>query len=545
MSKNKKMSRSTRTSRSTSKSNSSPASKVDTSSSLGDQQAPRRISREPLAAESELSRPNYVLVSTVDKFKILNSKEKTLAIIGLIAGVIVFAIALGSFIHHIIEGRDQTFGIPKRPASPEHIDRETWTFGTDGPAITAVFARSPRETILCTVSVHFSESSLLPEDDLCHIIFYESFYVKNSPSAWNDAGLDHFFDLMSRMNLTSTGASFSLADGQLFAEDRSNVLYGGIDNLRSLGVQHFGLLKVYEDYVTDSSKFAQCLKILKRIVTHIQRAARQDGGCPPVVYTVLGVRLTQDIHRLKVGKFNTVFRPTFFIAITHLSVPYTDTAESLVYPMSMISTPGNITRNSAQKNAYPDLSSINKAVDDLDWMRNNSKSDMSFYISLSMRARYYTLDAASGVTFDLFGPSKKSTNGEYKEDIDPKHVCCEEYGYYYRYNSTVGAEYTFSPQENRTLVFDSERGVNEKFCAALDRRKNLKVSVAVYDIDFDQADVACPNLYMGRGPFRRVKVLKVLSRQHPLDIYWIESKALKVCRTIRYTEVRDPCCPGS
>ncbi|KAL3247404.1 hypothetical protein MRX96_057068 [Rhipicephalus microplus] len=318
-------------------------------------------------------------------------------------------------------------------------------------------------------------------------------------------------------------------DGQLFAEDRSNVLYRGIDNLRSLGVQHFGLLKVYEDYVTDSSKFAQCLKILKRIVTHIQRAARQDRGCPPVVYTVLGVRLTQDIHRLKVGKFNTVFRPTFFIAITHLSVPYTDTAESLVYPMSMISTPGNITRNSAQKNAYPDLSSINKAVDDLDWMRNNSKSDMSFYISLSMRARYYTLDTASGVTFDLFGPSKKSTNGEYKEDIDPKHVrfAARSMEYYYRYNSTVGAEYTFSPQENRTLVFDSERGVNEKFCAALDRRKNLKVSVAVYDIDFDQADVACPNLYMGRGPFRRVKVLKVLSRQHPLDIYWIESKALK------------------
>ncbi|KAL1468355.1 hypothetical protein MTO96_005456 [Rhipicephalus appendiculatus] len=91
--------------------------------------------------------------------------------------------------------------------------------------------------------------------------------------------------------------------GQLFADDNSNVLYGGINNLRSLGVQHFGLLNVHGDYVTNGPKFAHCLKILKRIVTHIERGDIQDGGCPSVVYTVLGVHYTQDYRRLKVEKF--------------------------------------------------------------------------------------------------------------------------------------------------------------------------------------------------------------------------------------------------
>ncbi|KAL3184013.1 hypothetical protein MRX96_006326 [Rhipicephalus microplus] len=93
-------------------------------------------------------------------------------------------------------------------------------------------------------------------------------------------------------------------------------------------------------------------------------------------------------------------------------------------------------------------------------------------------------------------------------------VCAEEYGKYYSYNTTVGAEYTFDPQENRVLVFDSERGVKEKVCAALVNNSSLMLSLAAYDIDYDQDFEACPNLFIGRGAFRRVKALHFPERLH-------------------------------
>nr|XP_054923610.1 uncharacterized protein LOC129383254 [Dermacentor andersoni] len=83
------------------------------------------------------------------------------------------------------------------------VTETTETYGyTEKPK----YVRGP---LLCTVSVHFTETSLLPEDGDCEIIFYESFYVKNRPSDWQDSGLDHFLKLGRTMYQTSVGASFS------------------------------------------------------------------------------------------------------------------------------------------------------------------------------------------------------------------------------------------------------------------------------------------------------------------------------------------------
>ncbi|KAL1479488.1 hypothetical protein MTO96_051800, partial [Rhipicephalus appendiculatus] len=74
-------------------------------------------------------------------------------------------------------------------------------------------------------------------------------------------------------------------------------------------------------------------------------------------------------------------------------------------------------------------------------------------------------------------------------------VCSDEYGNYYSYNSTVGAEYTFDPQEDRILVFDSEKGLKEKVCAAFINHSSLGISLAAYDVDYDREFEACPNLF--------------------------------------------------
>ncbi|KAH7943132.1 hypothetical protein HPB52_005689 [Rhipicephalus sanguineus] len=119
-----------------------------------------------------------------------------------------------------------------------------------------------------------------------------------------------------------------------------------------------------------------------------------------------------------------------------------------------------------------------------------------------------------------------------------------QYGKYYRYNADAGAEYSFDPKENRILVFDSEKGIKQKVCAALIEHAGLRFSMAAYDIDFDQEDAPCRSLFIGRGSYRRVKALRFMSSYTPY-IYDDLGYSHEQCMKQVYAEVQNPCCPDS
>ncbi|KAH6942412.1 hypothetical protein HPB50_004651 [Hyalomma asiaticum] len=123
-------------------------------------------------------------------------------------------------------------------------------------------SRWPRSPLICTVSVNFTKVSSLPRDGLCDFIFYESFYLKNKPIGWADAGLDHFLTLAKNLHTTGVGASFSPSEDTLFADALNGSLITAVDNLRRLGVSHFGMLSLYGQY-TAPDKVFQCLTILQ------------------------------------------------------------------------------------------------------------------------------------------------------------------------------------------------------------------------------------------------------------------------------------------
>ncbi|KAL1485563.1 hypothetical protein MTO96_031845 [Rhipicephalus appendiculatus] len=106
-----------------------------------------------------------------------------------------------------------------------------------------------------------------------------------------------------------------------------------------------------------------------------------------------------------------------------------------------------------------------------------------------------------------------------------RQVCSEESGNYYTHNTTVGAEYTFDPQDDRILVFDSEKGMKEKVCTALIKHSSLTFSLAAYDVDYDQEFDGCSNLFIGRGSFRRLKALPFMSGYTPKFDYWRDPMA--------------------
>ncbi|KAL3184014.1 hypothetical protein MRX96_006326 [Rhipicephalus microplus] len=356
------------------------------------------------------------------------------------------------------------------------------TYTTDTPKVPTRSPLGQRGLFICTVSVNFKESSLLPADGLCDIIFYESFYVKNKPLEWNDTGLDHFFELARSMQHTSIGASYSPESGELSADVNHGLLHDGLDKLLAMGVKHFGMLDLVGHSDFDGTRLSE------------------------------GPDRSEDYTFLPLNFFKTL-RLTHFIAVTHLTYPLSYYSSGWVQPMSMMTHPAN--------RSYLFLLSIVRNLDCLRYLKKHA--NVFLYISFSMRGHYFTVNDASrkdtagpegGAQYCLFQPIEKPDDYAYQGDLPPKQVCAEEYGKYYSYNTTVGAEYTFDPQENRVLVFDSERGVKEKVCAALVNNSSLMLSLAAYDIDYDQDFEACPNLFIGRGAFRRVKALHFPERLH-------------------------------
>ncbi|KAL1485766.1 hypothetical protein MTO96_031756 [Rhipicephalus appendiculatus] len=285
-----------------------------------------------------------------------------------------------------------------------------------------------RGPFLCTVSVNFTESSLLPEDGLCDIIFYESFYVKNKPLKWNDTGLDHFFELVRSMQHTSIGASFSQTSGELSADDSSGRLYDGLDKLRTMGVKHFGMLNLFGYWTVSDMTFPETLEILRRIVEY-------GNDDYPDGYAVLGLLLLSDYTDQSVKYLRPSLGLRHFIAITHLSYPTGYGWYGSVLPMSMMTSTEHLRR------------------------------------------------------------------------------------------------------------FHDYRFLRSIVCTALITHSSLGISLAAYDVDYDQEFEACPNLFIGRGSFRRVKALRFMSGYTPEFHDWLDPQ--QECVTKTYTDVGNPCCPGS
>ncbi|XP_077489192.1 uncharacterized protein LOC144100015 isoform X2 [Amblyomma americanum] len=207
----------------------------------------------------------------------------------------------------------------------DYTEEETTTPETTIPTTTANPHPLKSGTLVCTVSVKFGINSILPEHRLCDFIFYESFYLKNSPLSWNDTGLDYFLTLCLSMHITQIGASFSIVNGKLFLDAITGALRQGIDNLIDRGFLHFGLLNLYGAYSTKHT-LTQCLKILKEIAEF-----RTYKTYP---HTFIGVQFEDSNAETLPEELETVFKPSMYIAITHVSHP--DFPQCRTLPMTML-----------------------------------------------------------------------------------------------------------------------------------------------------------------------------------------------------------------
>ncbi|XP_054923754.1 uncharacterized protein [Dermacentor andersoni] len=182
--------------------------------------------------------------------------------------------------------------VPTTPKAtpPEEYYEDIETTGGDYDYFTPSVkhsARPVRIPLLCTVSVKITGATALPDDGLCDVIFYDSFYVKNDPHGWQDAGLDYLLDSGKRMMNTGIGVSFSPVNGKLFTDAFAPAFLPTVDKFLRNGVYSFGMLNVHDKYTT-AKDLATCLQILQLIKQRVGRAENNEADFPPA-YTVLGV----------------------------------------------------------------------------------------------------------------------------------------------------------------------------------------------------------------------------------------------------------------
>ncbi|XP_065301701.1 uncharacterized protein [Dermacentor albipictus] len=383
---------------------------------------------------------------------------------------------------------------------PEEYYEDIETTGGDYDPFTPSVKHSARPVpLLCTVSVKITGATTLPDDGLCDVIFYDSFYVKNEPHGWQDAGLDYLLDSGKRMMNTGIGVSFSPVNGKLFTDAFAPAFLPTIDKLLRRSVYSFGILNVHDKY-TAAKDLDTCLQILQLIKQRVGRAENNEADFPPA-YTVLGVYFDLPYRYQNMKQLRRFSVPSFFISITHPSYYNTNDPDCRILPNSMQKFPRSPSR-SAIKYAI----TITEAVNHVKWtMRYKNYTEMA--ISFSMRGTVYLL----GLSSALFTPC---TNVFRHYDTAPNRLCNTKHASNYFYDSEMFADYTFyvdRPPKSTMMTFDSEVAIKSKLCWTAATFPNLPILAAAYDVDYDASDEGCPALHLGKGAYRRLRLLKALN----------------------------------
>ncbi|XP_070379274.1 uncharacterized protein [Dermacentor albipictus] len=364
----------------------------------------------------------------------------------------------------------------------------------------------PRSPLICTVSVKFTNVSSIPGDGLCDFIFYESFYLKNNPTGWSDSGLDHFLRLSQNMRRTDVGASFSPVGDRLFSDAVSGDLNAAVDNLRSRGVSHYGMLSLYRRYIS-SPKFLECLKILQDIREHVNSQVPPDLPTP-VLYTVVGALFDEPLLYQNIDRSNGITEPSFYVALTH--VPYADRKrrDCRILPMTMLDFPADPPRRKLKYGI-----SIKEAMSNLKWTESHKWDFTWMAISFSMRGHLYAASNTSGGknADHLFRPCKDFTGPRVMYNVKPQMRCPSSGRWTYRFRDDVLGEYSYDTVGGLTMVFDSEISMKRKICEAKAGYPDVPFSIAAYDVEYDSDPAGCPTMQIGLGAFRRLKALRRLN----------------------------------
>ncbi|KAL3246681.1 hypothetical protein MRX96_057547 [Rhipicephalus microplus] len=311
----------------------------------------------------------------------------------------------------------------------------------------------PMYTFVCTVSEPVRNALRVPlPDGVCDFIFFDSLY-KNG----------------------------------------KNRLLGGLGALE-LGAQDF------IGQVQETQKQIRLFICARALYLHLKPRTTTTSS-----YYVVGLSMDNPASSQVLNLMKTVFAPSMFIAISHLSYPVRKFSDCRIFPVAMDALPPNLVRGR-------DYSYGHTVNESLAVLREVEKLNLSIplAISFSLKGVYYVPRLAQPVLtqdhqYELFQPCQDHEMPYYE---DPKGLCGKK-------NWAAPANLPLiasNLEEKRALTYLPDATIVTLACDGKQFNLKLNFTLAAYDVDFDYNR---PCTELGFDPFSsqfsRVKVAKVVS----------------------------------
>ncbi|KAL3236869.1 hypothetical protein MRX96_022124 [Rhipicephalus microplus] len=310
--------------------------------------------------------------------------------------------------------------------------------------------------LVCTVSTIYSANNLLPRDGLCGYLFYDSLYKggANSLAGTLSRDVDAFADRAKHNTFTEFGMSFAIDNANLLAEYTTQAFQRGLDALVQKQVIHYGVLDLHLQMTTNDT-VAQALTILKRVNDHIATTA---GTRTRQSLMAMGISLDDSARRTYIVRLmKTIFKPHLFISMAHIPYRDADMPDCMILPSSVHHYPPGVTATYGH--------TMNDSLALLQYLEDEQVFT-SMAVGLTMKGhRYKPRDSSSPDSYGLF---KK--------------------------------------MQEVVMVFDSTKGMKNKFCDLKQHYLNLSYGVAAYDVLYDSVQHPCTSLGIS-GPYSRVDFL--------------------------------------
>ncbi|KAL1437691.1 hypothetical protein MTO96_048719 [Rhipicephalus appendiculatus] len=162
------------------------------------------------------------------------------------------------------------------------------------------------------------ENSSLPPDGICDLLFFDSFYKDNKnilAKTFRKLELNTRFFLRQarKARRTKYGASFAFTNNVSATDLMTQAFYNGIAGTLQYNTRHYGFLNLYREFSTPTA-VTNALLVLKQIDFYIKSRT-------VLVHSlyVLGLSIDFAQDHNTVDLMRTVFVPSMFIAIGHIS----------------------------------------------------------------------------------------------------------------------------------------------------------------------------------------------------------------------------------
>ncbi|KAH7939754.1 hypothetical protein HPB52_017106 [Rhipicephalus sanguineus] len=203
----------------------------------------------------------------------------------------------------------------------------------------------PCYSYVCTVSEPVRTSvGYLPVDGMCDYMFYDSLYKNGTSNFLSgitqlELGPQYFIFKAVMYSKTKMGLSFAPEPVLLDTDSKNPKFFTVIDEIWGKTVSHFGFLNLYREYL-DPDTVTQALTLLKEL--HLYLKPKTSTTRPS--YYVIGLSLAGTSNIQILNLMRTVFTPSMFIAISHLSYPVRTFNDCRIFPVAMDVLPRHLVR---------------------------------------------------------------------------------------------------------------------------------------------------------------------------------------------------------